>query len=431
MDHKPKIWLSSPHMGGTELKYIHQAFNTNWISPLGPNVDAFEKSLADYCDTRHCAALSSGTSAIHLALSMLGVGPGDYVICQSFTFAASANPIKYLGATPVFVDSERDTWNMDPELLEKAILEINSSKVKEEPTPSLPPERDKLSREGSIGEMAQGRKGAKAQREEGAIKAIIPVHLYGMPAKMDEILAISRKYDIPVIEDAAEALGSIYYYRPAGSMGLMGIISFNGNKIITTSGGGALLSDDQDLIEEARFLASQAKDNAPHYQHSKIGYNYRMSNIIAGIGLGQMEVLNERIERRREINSFYRERLADIPGITFQDEPSAGFISNYWLTSILIDPKRNGGITREDIRLSMNAENIESRPLWKPLHLQPVFKNEPAFVNGISEELFENGLCLPSGSNLTENELERVVTAFQRTITKGKQKLVHGAFRAA
>jgi dTDP-4-amino-4,6-dideoxygalactose transaminase len=412
MDHKPKIWLSSPHMGGTELNYIHQAFNSNWISPLGPNVDAFEKSLADYCDTRHCAALSSGTSAIHLALTMLGVGPGDYVICQSFTFAASANPIKYLGATPVFVDSERDTWNMDPELLEKAILEIISSKVKEEPTPSLPLERDKLSREGSI-------------------KAIIPVHLYGMPAKMDEILAISRKYDIPVIEDAAEALGSRYYYRPAGSMGLMGIISFNGNKIITTSGGGALLSDDQDFIDEARFLASQAKDNAPHYQHSKIGYNYRMSNIIAGIGLGQLEVLNERVERRREINGFYRERLSELPGITFQDEPSAGFNSNYWLTSILIDPKRNGGITREDIRLGMNAENIETRPLWKPLHLQPVFKNEPAFINGTSEELFDNGLCLPSGSNLTEKELERVVTAFRRTITKGKPKLVHGSFRAA
>jgi dTDP-4-amino-4,6-dideoxygalactose transaminase len=417
MDHKPKIWLSSPHMGGTELTYINQAFNTNWISPLGPNVDAFEKSLADYCDTRHCAALSSGTSAIHLALSMLGVGPGDYVICQSFTFAASANPIKYLGATPVFVDSERDTWNMDPVLLEKAILEIEGNILKGERTSPFPP---------SKGESHNGAKG-----EHGRIKAIIPVHLYGMPAKMDEILAISRKYDIPVIEDAAEALGSIYYYRPAGSMGLMGIISFNGNKIITTSGGGALLSDDQDLIEEARFLASQAKDPAPHYQHSKIGYNYRMSNIIAGIGLGQMEVLNERIERRREINSFYRERLADIPGITFQDEPSAGFSSNYWLTSVLIDPKRNGGITREDIRLGMNADNIETRPLWKPLHLQPVFKNEPAFINGTSEELFENGLCLPSGSNLTEKELERVVTTFRRTITRGKPKLVHGTFRAA
>lgn len=397
-DAKPKIWLSSPHMGGNEMKYIQEAFDTNWIAPLGPNVTAFERSLADFCDTRHCAALSSGTSAIHLALIMLGVGPGDYVICQSFTFSASANPIRYLGATPVFIDSEPDTWNMDPDLLENAIISIKRN------------------------EPATG---------SSRIRAIIPVHLYGMPAKMDEILTIATRYSIPVIEDAAEALGSRYSYRPAGSMGLMGILSFNGNKIITTSGGGALLSDDQDLVDEARFLSTQARDNAPHYQHSRLGYNYRMSNVLAGIGLGQMEVLIDRVERRREINRIYRENLADIPGLKFQTEPSASVVSNFWLTAVTIDPSLTGGVTRENVRLAMADENIETRPLWKPMHLQPVFESMPSFTNGISEDLFLKGLCLPSGSNLTEKELDRIISTLRKSFTKGKSKLFAHKNKAA
>ena len=378
-------------MGGTEINYINEAFETNWISPLGPNVDAFERSLAEYTGIKYCAALNSGTSAIHLALIMLGVGPGDYVICQSFTFSATANPVTYLGANPVFVDSEEETWNMDPVLLEKAIVDI------------------------------EGLKDFTAEnlRKPGSkIKAIIPVHLYGIPSKMDEILAIGKKYNIPVIEDAAEALGSRYNNRPAGSMGLMGVLSFNGNKIITTSGGGALLSDNEDFISQARFLSTQARDNAPHYQHSQTGYNYRMSNIVAGIGRGQMEVLNKRVEQRRENNIYYRKQLSGFPGISFQSEPSAGFFSNFWLTAITIDPSQTGGVTREDIRLDMVSENIEARPLWKPLHLQPVFEGAASFVNGTSEKLFEHGLCLPSGSNLTKSDLERVVDVLRKRFGK-------------
>lgn len=361
-------------MGGNELKYVNEAFETNWVAPLGPNVNAFEKELAQYLGIKHCAALVSGTAAIHLALILLDVKQGDEVICQSFTFSATANPIVYQGATPIFIDSEPETWNMDPELLEKAIKE----------------------------RLSKGKKP----------KAIIVVHLYGMPAKMDEILKIALNYEIPVIEDAAEALGSRYKGKACGTMGCMGILSFNGNKIITTSGGGALLSNDHDLIHKARFLATQARDNAPHYQHSHIGYNYRMSNVVAGIGRGQLEVLNLRIEQRRANNQYYHELLEGIKGITFHTETNNSF-SNYWLTSIIIDPEVTG-ITREDLRKGLEQDNIESRPLWKPMHLQPVFSGAPAYINGFSEYAFLNGLCLPSGSNLTDDDRQRI--AFQMKI---------------
>lgn len=366
---KNKIWLSSPHMGGREQKYVNEAFDTNWVAPLGPNVNNFEKELATCLNVSYCTALVSGTSAIHLALIMLNVKSGDEIICQSFTFSATANPIVYQGATPIFVDSEIDTWNMDPKLLEEAI-------------------QDRI------------KKGKKP-------KAIIVVHLYGMPAKMDEILFISNKYEIPIIEDAAEALGSIYKGRYCGTLGVMGILSFNGNKIITTSGGGALISDNQEYINKARFLSTQARDLAPHYQHSEIGYNYRMSNIVAGIGRGQLEVLDNRVEQRRKNNRFYRQLLADYDWITFLTEPK-GSKSNYWLTTILVNPKNAKGITREDIRLGMEKDNIECRPLWKPMHLQPVFKDAPAYTNGFSEHAFVHGLCLPSGSNLTNQDKQRI-----------------------
>jgi len=366
---KPKIWLSSPHMSGNEMRYINEAFESNWVAPLGPNVDGFENELASKLNVNSVAALSSGTAAIHLALIILGVKLGDEVICQSFTFSATANPIIYQGATPIFIDSEMDTWNMDPELLEVAI-------------------KDRI------------KKGKKP-------KAIIVVHLYGMPAKMDEILSIANKYEIPVIEDAAEALGSMYKDQMCGSFGLMGILSFNGNKIITTSGGGALLSNNNNYIKKARFLATQARDNAPHYQHSEIGYNYRMSNIVAGIGRGQLSVLDFRVTKRRENNLFYRNSLLDSDFISFHEEPDARFYSNYWLTAIIVDNNKYG-INRETIRKGLEIENIESRPLWKPMHLQPVFENYPNYLNGISERLFMNGLCLPSGSNLSQDELSEI-----------------------
>lgn len=359
-------------MSGNELKYVNEAFDTNWVAPLGPNVNLFEKELASYVGSGHCAALSSGTSAIHLALIMLGVGVDDEVICQSFTFSATANPIVYQGATPVFVDSESLTWNMDPELLEIAI-------------------KDRIG------------KGKKP-------KAILVVHLYGMPALMDEILAISAKYEIPVIEDAAEALGSTYRGKYCGSLGEMGILSFNGNKIITTSGGGALLSNNSDYAKTARFLSTQARDSAPHYQHSQIGYNYRMSNVVAGIGRGQLEVIEERVLQRRMINLFYRDVLKNVEGISFHTELD-NMVSNYWLTSVLIDPKKTNGITRDDIRLHLENDNIESRPLWKPMHLQPVFSGAPVYTNGFSEHAFELGLCLPSGSNLSEQDKDRISTS--------------------
>jgi dTDP-4-amino-4,6-dideoxygalactose transaminase len=366
-----KIWLSSPHMGGKEKIYVQEAFDTNWIAPLGPHVDGFEKDLSLLTGTRSVAALSSGTAALHLALILLGVKAGDEVICQSFTFSASANPVAYQGATPIFVDSEKETWNMSPAHLRAAIT-------------------DRI------------KKGKKP-------KAIIPVHLYGMPAKMQEIMAIAAVFDIPVVEDAAEALGSTINGKPCGSFAGMGILSFNGNKIITTSGGGALISNDEACIVKARFLATQARDPAPHYQHSEIGYNYRMSNVCAAIGRGQLEVLAQRVEQRRANYSFYTNALMDIPGISFLPEPQGSF-SNRWLTTILVDPAVTGGITREQIRGELEKNNIESRPLWKPMHLQPVFKHCPAYEDGTAARLFENGLCLPSGSNLTEPDLKRIAS---------------------
>jgi dTDP-4-amino-4,6-dideoxygalactose transaminase len=363
-----KIWLSSPHMGGKEEVYVKEAFDTNWIAPLGPHVDKFEKELATYTSVKEVAALSSGTSAIHLALIILGVKAGDEVICQSFTFSASANPIVYQGATPVFVDSEPDTWNMSPEFLRAAI-------------------KDRLS------------KGKKP-------KAIIPVHLYGMPCKMKEIMAIANEFDIAVIEDAAEALGSSIQQQPCGSFGKLGILSFNGNKIITTSGGGALISNNEEYINVARFLATQARDAAPHYQHSVIGYNYRMSNVCAAIGRGQLEILPVRVIQRRKNFSFYQTAFCQIEGISFLTEPESYF-SNRWLTTILVNGKLTGK-SREDIRQYLEQFNIESRPLWKPMHLQPVFKAYPFYGDGLSEQLFNNGLCLPSGSNLSQEDLHFV-----------------------
>lgn len=365
-----KIWLSSPHMGGNELKYIHEAFDENWVAPLGPNVNGFEEDLEKFLDADvKVAALSAGTAALHLALIECGVVHGNEVICQSMTFSASANPIAYCGATAVFIDSEKETWNMCPVALEEAIA-------------------DRVS------------KGKKP-------KAIIVVHLYGMPAKMDEITAIAEKYEIPVIEDAAEALGSTHKGKACGTFGRFGILSFNGNKIITTSGGGALVCHTQEDKDKTVFLSTQARDNAPHYQHTQIGYNYRMSNIVAGIGRGQMEVLPSRVESRRSMHDFYVELFKDIDGVTVFSEPSADYYSNHWLSAIILNAKVTGK-TREDLRLSFLEDNIESRPLWKPMHLQPVFANAPYYGRKVAEELFDNGLCLPSGSNLTDSERERI-----------------------
>lgn len=351
------------------MKYVTEAFESNWISPVGPSIAAFEEELAKYNGVGYCAALSSGTAAIHLALIILGVNRGDEVICSTFTFSGSCNPIVYQGATPVFVDSERETWNMDPELLEVAI-------------------KDRM---------------AKTGRRP---KAVILVHLYGMPAKLDEILAITRKYEIPLIEDAAEAIGSKYQGKKLGSFGDLGIYSFNGNKIITTSGGGALVSANEVWIQKAKFLATQAREPAPHYEHTEIGYNYRLSNISAGIGLGQLHVLDDRVKQRRSNFLYYKKALGKLLGISFPKEPSDSF-SNRWLTTILVDPVKIG-INREDIRCRLQEENIETRPLWKPMHLQPVFKEAPAYTSRVSEELFDQGLCLPSGSNLSTDDLESV-----------------------
>jgi len=365
-----KIWLSSPHMGGNELKYVHDAFDANWVAPLGPNVNGFESDIEGFLQQDvKVAVLSAGTAALHLALVECGVGYGDEVICQSMTFSASANPIAYQGAIPVFVDSEPETWNMCPDQLREAI-------------------RDRFS------------KGKKP-------KAIVVVHLYGMPAKMDEILAVAKEFDIPVIEDAAEALGSTYKGRACGTFGRFGILSFNGNKIITTSGGGALVSHTQEDKDKAVFLSTQARDDAPHYQHSHIGFNYRMSNICAGIGRGQMEVLPERVAARRSMHDFYVELFKDIDGIQVFSEPSADYFSNHWLSAIVIDPVVVGK-TREDLRLAFLDDNIESRPLWKPMHLQPVFANSPYYGAKVAETLFDSGLCLPSGSNLTQGEKDRI-----------------------
>lgn len=366
---KPKIWLSSPHMSGAEQTYIKEAFDTNWVAPLGPNVNGFEKDLESYLkENRHVAALASGTSALHLSLILLGVTNGDEVICQSKTFSASANPIVYQGATPIFIDSEAETWNICPIQLEIAI-------------------KDRIT------------KGKKP-------KAIIAVHLYGMPYKVDEIHSIAEKYEIPIIEDSAESLGSHYKGQNCGTFGDLSILSFNGNKIITTSGGGALVTRSEENKNKAVFLATQARDNAPHYQHTHIGYNYRMSNIVAGIGRGQMTILDSHVANRRSNHELYYNTFKSIEQITFLQEPN-GHFSNRWLSCILLDSFE----TREGLRLALENENIESRPLWKPMHQQPVFKDAPSYLNGVSDDLFNRGLCLPSGSNLSKEELDRVISA--------------------
>lgn len=367
-----KIWLSSPHMGGTEQKYVQEAFDTNWVAPLGPNVNNFETDLENYLNQNvFVGALSSGTAALHLGLILLDVKAGDEVICQSMTFSASANPIAYLGATPVFIDSEMDTWNMCPKALEEAIV-------------------DRIS------------KGKKP-------KAIIPVHLYGMPAKMDEIKAIANHYNIPILEDSAEALGSSYKAQKCGTFGDISVLSFNGNKIITTSGGGAMVTHTKELKDKAVFLSTQARDNAPHYQHSEIGYNYRMSNICAGIGRGQMEVLDKHVNFRRANHQFYAEVFSKISDVKLLTEPNSDFFSNHWLSAILL----NSYEQREALRLAFEAENIETRPLWKPMHLQPVFENAPYYGTTVSESLFDKGLCLPSGSNLTDSDRARILNAIE------------------
>jgi dTDP-4-amino-4,6-dideoxygalactose transaminase len=367
---KNRIYLSSPHMGGKEQFFVNEAFDTNWVAPLGPNVEGFEKDLENYLGAgNHVAALSSGTAALHLALILLGVERGDEVICQSMTFSASANPIVYQGATPIFVDSEPETWNICPNHLEAAII-------------------DRIS------------KGKKP-------KAIIAVHLYGMPYKVEEIKKISEKYEIPIIEDSAEALGSTYKGQKCGTFGAISILSFNGNKIITTSGGGALVSRNLKHKEKAIFLATQARDAAPHYQHSEIGYNYRLSNISAGIGRGQMQVLDKHVGLRRKMNQFYHEIFQKAKGVKVFSEPTSDYFSNHWLSCILID-KKLCGFSSEDIRLAMAENNIESRPLWKPMHLQPVFRNAPYYGSTVSEKLFEIGLCLPSGSNLKVEEKVKI-----------------------
>ncbi len=391
-----KIYLSSPHMGGEEEAFVKEVFESNWIAPLGPQVNGFEQDLQQFTGMPYAAALSSGTAAIHLALILMGVKPGDYVICQDLTFSATANPIRYLDAIPVFVDSEADTWNMCPQALETAIQSCMSGKL-------------------------QNGAGEPMNMDARKPRAIIPVHLYGMPARMEDILSLAGRYSIPLIEDAAEALGSNINGKPCGSFGSLGVLSFNGNKIITTSGGGALLGREEALIQKARFLATQARDPAPHYQHSEIGYNYRMSNVLAAIGRGQMKVLDLRIRQRRANYDFYRELLDDVPGISFLPEPEGSF-SNRWLTTILVNPSRSGGITRETIRLALEEENIESRPLWKPMHLQPVFRRFPFFSTGVSERLFDQGLCLPSGSNLTTEDKSRIEDVLRRLLKEEDRK---------
>ncbi len=376
MQTQTKIWLSSPHMGGHEQSYVDEAFRTNWVAPLGPNVDAFETAIQKYISNNvHVAALSTGTAAIHLALELLGVSHGDEVLCQSFTFSASANPIKYLGATPIFIDSERETWNLSPELLRQAITD----------------------------RMAKGKKP----------KAIVAVHLYGMPYKVNEVRAVAAEFDIPIVEDSAEALGSTYMGRQCSSFGDIGILSFNGNKIITTSGGGALVTQNEAFKKKAVFLATQARDNAPHYQHSHVGYNYRMSNILAGIGRGQMEVLDSRVAARRANFEFYKDSLGHFEELEFLAEPE-GYFSNRWLTCILTPSFE----IREIIRLALLEDDVESRPLWKPMHMQPIFGDAPNYSDGTAEDLFNRGLCLPSGSNLSTEDLGRVVALIIKELTR-------------
>jgi len=371
-----KIWLSSPHMGGGELKYVNEAFSENWIAPLGPNVNGLEADIQSYAGVKNAAALSSGTGAIHLALDVLGVGEGDYVLVQSFTFCASVNPIKYLGAKPVFIDSEYDSWNMCPEALKEALLHFSS--------------------QGTLDK----------------VKAIIPVHLYGVPARMNEIMKMADEYGIPVVEDAAESLGATLNNKHTGTFGDFGVYSFNGNKIITTSGGGALISNDSDKIQLARKLATQARDDAPHYQHSMIGYNYRISNICAGIGRGQMEVINERIKQRRAKFERYLKIFEELGWKAEYQIEREGVFANRWLSAFYFNPEAFGAKFREELRLFLETLNIESRPLWKPMHLQPVYENHQYFGKmNSAEKIFDFGLCLPSGSNLTEKEWDRIELA--------------------
>jgi len=370
-----KIWLSSPHMGGTETKYVQEAFDTNWIAPLGPNVTGFEQDLETYIGQEtYVAALSSGTAAIHLGLILLDVKAGDEVICQSFTFSASANPILYQGALPVFVDSEPETWNICPQSLEEAI-------------------KDRL------------KKGKKP-------KAIIAVHLYGVPYQVETVRSVADRYGIPILEDSAEALGSTYKGQACGTFGDIGILSFNGNKIITTSGGGAIVTKTKELKDRAVFFSTQSRDNAPHYQHSEIGYNYRMSNICAGIGRGQMEVLDKHVAMRRDMNAFYQSLFSGIESVTVFTVPNADYFSNCWLSAITVDPAKANGRTREDLRLFLEKRDIECRPLWKPMHLQPIFAGNPYYGGNVAETLFDQGLCLPSGSNLTNSDRKRIADAF-------------------
>lgn len=372
-----RIYLCLAHMSGAEMSYIQEAFDTNWVVPLGPNVNAFEKALADFVgEGRSVVALSAGTAAVHLGLIQLGVERGDEVICQSFTFAASANPVTYQGGTPVFIDSEADTWNMNPALLEAAI-------------------QDRMAKTGK------------------KPKAIIPVHLYGMPARMDEIMAIARQYEIPVLEDAAEALGSEYKGQKCGTFGEFGVLSFNGNKMITTSGGGALVCRTEEEAKRTMFYATQAREPFPYYQHEKIGYNYRMSNICAGIGRGQMTVLEEHIAHHRHVHALYEEAFKEMEGITLHHAPNADFNPNYWLSTILIDSKKTG-FDYEQLRVALDKANVETRPLWKPMHLQPVYKDVPKYVDGTSESLFNQGLCLPAGPYVTDEDVAYIVEEIRK-----------------
>lgn len=375
-----RIYLCLAHMSGKEQQFIQEAFDTNWVVPLGPNVNGFEADLeaffaAEGLDAKPIVALSAGTAALHLGLIMLGVKAGDEVICQSFTFSASANPIVYQGATPVFVDSEPGTWNMDPQLLEQAI-------------------QDRMTKTGK------------------KPKAIIPVYLYGMPAYIDEIMAVAQKYDIPVLEDAAEALGSEYKGRKCGTFGAYGALSFNGNKMITTSGGGALICPDAQAKQRVTFFATQAREPYPYYHHEEIGYNYRLSNICAGIGRGQMTVVREHVEHHRRVKEQYKQLLADVPGITVHEAPETYMESNYWLNTIVVEPAEYG-MTADELRIKLDAKNIESRLLWKPMHLQPVFAQAPAYVNGVSENLFNKGLCLPSGPCVSEEDVRYICEAIK------------------
>lgn len=376
---KPRILLSYVHMGGTERDWVEKAFESEWIVPLGPNVDEFEHRLEKYLGAPNVVALSAGTAAIHLALVALGVGSGDEVICQSFTFAASANPIKYQGADPVFVDSEPDTWNMSPDALEEAIID------RKKQTGHYP-------------------------------KAIIPVYLYGMPAKMDEIRAIADKYGIPIVEDSAEALGSGYKGKKCGTLGNYGCLSFNGNKIITTSGGGALVCHSKEEADRVKFYATQAREQRPYYYHETIGYNYRLSNVSAGIGCGQMDVLQPHVELRRAIHDFYTKELAEINGLSVQQNPSTDFNSNFWLSTVLIDPKT--GKDPESLRQFMLDAGVETRRLWRPMHMQPVFADAPYYGGTTCETLFDRGLCLPSGSGLKEEELRYVADKIKEFFNK-------------